>query len=106
MKDVYRSGVIIADVIEGLESADVVIADVGSLNPEDAVRHFNPNVYYEVGYAHHAGTPVILMADERTFNGKGLPFDIHHYRCIPYTDSIAAKKTVEDALRQHLQSIP
>ena len=105
VKDVYKPGVIIDDVIEGLETADVVIADVGSLNPADTVHHFNPNVYYEVGYAHRAGTPVILMADQRTLDGRGLPFDIHHFRCIPYTDSIAGKKPVEEDLTRHLQSL-
>lgn len=104
-KDVYKPGVIIADVLDGLETSDVVIADVGSLNPQDAERYFNPNVYYEVGYAHRAGTPVILMADQRTLDGRGLPFDIHHFRCIGYSDTIAGKREVEEALRQHLRSI-
>jgi hypothetical protein len=105
VKDVYKPGVIIDDVTEGLKTSDVVIADVGTLNPSDKEHIFNANVYYEVGYAHRAGTPVILMADQRTFDGSGLPFDIHHFRCIPYTDTISGKKPVEDALKQHLQSL-
>jgi hypothetical protein len=104
-KDVYRPGVIIDDVIDGLENSDVVIADVGSLNPDDERRYFNPNVYYEVGYAHRCGTPVILLANQRTLDGRGLPFDIHHFRCIGYTDSITAKGVLEAELRQHLETL-
>ncbi len=105
-KDIYRPGVIIEDIIDGLENSDVVIADVGTLTPDDPVHHFNPNVYYEVGYAHRVGTPLILLADERVFNrGEGLPFDIHHFRCIGYRNTMDGKKVVQDDLGKYLKAL-
>lgn len=44
----------------------------------------NPNVFYEVGYAHGAGKTVILV----TRTADDIPFDLKHYPHIVYGDSM------------------
>ena len=65
--------VLIAAIEEGIRSSAICLADVTTNNP---------NVWYELGFAHAAGKPVILSCcDERE---KPLPFDIHHRHVILY----------------------
>ena len=52
--DIYKSGLIIHDITRNIEEASIIIADI---TPD------NPNVYYEVGYAHGLKKPTILLCD-------------------------------------------
>ena len=52
--DIYKSGLIINDIARSIEEASVIIADV---------TIDNPNVFYEVGYAHGIKKPTILLSD-------------------------------------------
>src|SRR5258706_8606530 len=69
--EIAKPGNIIEQVYAALEGADVIIADV-SLS--------NPNVLYELGFAHAAGKPCILIAQDVDH----LPFDIATVRTIIY----------------------
>ena len=55
-----------------------------------------PNVFYEVGYAHGLGKPVILA----TKTADDIPFDLRHYPHIIYGDSLTDLKT---QLREKVQ---
>jgi hypothetical protein len=90
--DVYRPGIILQDIIQGIVESEVVVAEITP----------NPNVFYELGYAHALGKPTILLADR---SSKELPFDIRSYRCIFYDNTIQGKKVVERNLREHLLNI-
>ena len=90
--DIYRPGVILQDILQGLDESYVVIADVTPANP---------NVFYELGYSHALKKPVILLAER----GTNLPFDISGYRVIFYDNTIGGKSAVEADLRRHLTSI-
>lgn len=90
--DVYRPGIILQDIIQGIVESELIIAEI---TPP------NPNVFYELGYAHALDKPSILLADRQ----KELPFDIRSYRCIFYDNTIKGKKAVEETLRKHLTSI-
>jgi hypothetical protein len=90
-------GVILQDIIRGLQEAAVVVAEISA----DETQSFNANVFYELGYAHATGKPTILLAR----SGTDLPFDISGYRVILYDDSIGGKPAVERELRAHLQNI-
>jgi hypothetical protein len=92
--DVYRPGVILQDIIAGIETAKVVIAEI---TPP------NPNVFYELGYAHALQKPTILLADRN--NLEKIPFDISGYRCLFYENSIGGKRKVEEGLTKHLKAI-
>jgi hypothetical protein len=90
--DFAGPGQILADITRELKEASVVVAEISEANP---------NVYYEIGYAHAVGTPTILLARR----GQPLPFDISGFRCIFYDDSIGGKQRVEGELRRHLAAI-
>jgi hypothetical protein len=73
---------ILNDIIDGILTADMLIADLSDNNP---------NVFYELGIAHAAARNVILIADQTTMKAR-LPFDISTYRVLQYTYSTKGKK--------------
>jgi Nucleoside 2-deoxyribosyltransferase len=85
-------GVIFQDIQREIEQADIVIAEITPANP---------NVFYELGYAHALGKPTILLARR----GAQLPFDIRSYRVVFYNDTIGGKSEVERSLQKHLAAI-
>jgi hypothetical protein len=85
-------GVIFQDLQREIQQAEVVIAEITPANP---------NVFYEVGYAHALGKPTILLAQR----GAQLPFDIRSFRVVFYNDTIGGKAEVERNLSQHLGAI-
>ncbi len=91
---VYGPGSIIEDIIRGIETAQIVIAEITPVNE---------NVFYEVGYAHALKKPTILLVDRD--KKKELPFDLKGYRCLFYENSIGGKRKVSEGLRKHLQAI-
>lgn len=62
---------ILQNIVEGINMADVVIADLTGLNP---------NVFYELGLAHAMDKKVIII----TQNISELPFDIKSYKANEY----------------------
>jgi nucleoside 2-deoxyribosyltransferase len=69
--EVYGSRAIMSDIWSAMRSARVVIAELTGKNP---------NVLYELGLAHAAGKPVIIV----TADINDVPFDLKHIRCIVY----------------------
>jgi hypothetical protein len=90
--DVYKPGIVLQDIIRGIEEAEVIIAEI---TPPNA------NVFYELGYAHAMKKETILLAER----GRELPFDIRSYRVIFYDNTIRGKGDVETQLRKHLHNI-
>ncbi|HEX6700724.1 MAG TPA: hypothetical protein VF101_08345 [Gaiellaceae bacterium] len=88
----HAPGIILQDIITSLVTSSVIVAEI---TPP------NPNVFYELGYAHALGKPTILLAER----DRELPFDVSGYRVIFYDNTIAGKQAVEDDLRRHLLSI-
>lgn len=91
--DIYKSGLIIEDITRSIQESSFVIADI---TPD------NPNVFYEVGYAHGIKKPTILLS-ERTRGS--LPFDVSGFRTLFYDNTIGGKAEVERSLTKHLQSM-
>jgi len=91
--DVFRPGVILQDIIRIIVESDVIVADITPTNP---------NVFYELGYAHALQKPTILLANRQL---EKLPFDISGYRVIFYDDTIGGKREIENTLEKHLESI-
>jgi len=73
------------DICAHIRKAKILIADLSGKNP---------NVFYEVGYAHALGKEVIFI----TQNKDDIPFDVNHYRYVVYVDSAAGG----DELRQKI----
>lgn len=59
-----------------IENADFIIADL-------SVK--NPNVFYELGYAHAIGKLCILITQE----AENIPFDLKHKRHVVYGNSLS-----------------
>jgi nucleoside 2-deoxyribosyltransferase len=83
------SGIIIERIYAEIIPADLIIADMTGRNP---------NVFYEVGYAHALGKRVVLLT--RAVDDS--PLDLRGYRHIVYENSIA---TLREALYAELASI-
>jgi hypothetical protein len=62
---------ILQRVYNQIAKADLVVADLSGKNP---------NVFYETGYAHALGKPVILL----TQSVDDIPFDLKHYPHVVY----------------------
>jgi hypothetical protein len=92
--EVYRPGIILEDITTGIVEAKILIAEI---TPP------NPNVFYELGYAHALKKPTILLAESE--RAKDLPFDVSGYRCLFYENSIGGKNKVVEGLRKHLDAI-
>lgn len=88
----YGPGIIIADVSKQIVESKFVVADITPANP---------NVYYEVGYAHALNKPTILIAEK----GTKLPFDVSPFRTLLYENTINGKAKLEDGLRKHIRAI-
>ncbi len=70
--EIYGTEPIIEDIWEGINSSEIVVADVSGRNP---------NVMYEIGMAHTVGRPVLIITQDI----DDVPFDLKHYRCIQYS---------------------
>jgi len=68
--------IILNRIYNQISAADIIIAEMTGRNP---------NVFYEVGYAHALGKRVILL----TQMAEDIPFDLKHYQHIVYGDKIS-----------------
>jgi len=80
-------GGIIEKIYDSIKSADIIIAELTTPNP---------NVYYEVGFAHALGKPVILL----TRNIKDTMFDLRGYNHVIYSSIVDLRQRLELMLRQ------
>lgn len=91
--DTAKPGIVVAEIERQITEAKFVIAEV---TPP------NPNVYYEVGYAHAIKKPTILIADRSV---SSLPFDVRPFRTLFYENTIAGKRKVEEGLKKYIKAI-
>jgi hypothetical protein len=75
-------GLLVEQIYQHLESADVVVADIS---------HMDPNVMYELGFAHGAQRPVIVISSDL----PRVPFDIASVKVIRYGESLADLRSFE-----------
>jgi hypothetical protein len=92
--EIQAPGIILEDIQRKIASSHAVIAEISTKNP---------NVFYELGYAHALQKPAILLV--RRQDSADVPFDVKAYRAIYYDDSIGGKKVVERNLRAHLEAV-
>lgn len=74
-EQIFQEG-ILERIYRQIDVADLIIADMSGQNP---------NVFYEVGYAHAKGKLCVLI----TKNAFDIPFDLKHHRHIVYGESIS-----------------
>lgn len=92
--EILSPSVILSDIIISIVNSAVIIADI---TPD------NPNVFYEVGYAHALNKPTILLCEKS--QRERLPFDVSGFRTIFYDNSIGGKRQVEEKLERFLQNV-
>lgn len=86
------SGSILERIYNQIWKADLVIADLSERNP---------NVFYEVGYAHAIGKTTVLL----TRKAEDIPFDLKHFPHIVYADSLTTlRERLEGTVRWHIQN--
>ena len=74
-EQIYKESML-ARIYNQIAKADIIVADMSGRNP---------NVFYEVGYAHALGKHVVLL----TQKSEDIPFDLKHYAHIIYEGRIA-----------------
>ena len=87
--EIQYSGGIIDRIYELIKSAHVIVADM---------TEKNPNVFYEVGYAHALGKEVILL----TQKAEDIPIDLRKFVHIIYGGKISKLK---NELKKRIESI-
>ena len=80
--DIESQRNILRDILERINTSDLIIADLTSLNP---------NVFYELGLAHAMRKPVILLTQDI----EEVPFDLQSYRLVEYSTHFAE---IQDAI--------
>ena len=91
--DFFTSGLILQDITQSILESQLIIADI---TPD------NPNVFYEVGFAHGMGKHVILLSEK---SREKLPFDVSGFRTLFYDNSIGGKRRVEEQLIKFITNI-
>ncbi len=95
----HRPGLIDAQLINDLLTADLVIADLSGLNP---------NSFYEIGIRHMVQKPIIHMQ----LANENIPFDVSLYRAIKFSRArpkdilaarLALKQQIEATHAEHYQ---
>jgi hypothetical protein len=92
--EVSGPGVILEDIQQQITRAHAVIAEVSN---------HNPNVFYELGYAHALGKPAVILV--RRQDDTIMPFDIRGFRAVFYDDSIGGKHALERNLQEQLRAV-
>ena len=89
--DKYFPGQIVEEIQRSIAESDVIIAEMTDRNP---------NVYYEVGYAHGINKYPILI----TKDTQELPFDLQGYKHIVYRGEIKTLRIELDKYIDWLES--
>lgn len=89
----FESTPILKDIVDSINLSSLIIAEI---TPD------NPNVFYEIGYAHALNKPTIILCDKTR---SKLPFDLSGFRTLFYENSIGGKNRVENDLQKYVEKI-
>lgn len=79
-------------IIQAIMTCDLLLADISGNNP---------NVFYELGYAHASGCDVILLCQKRSGH---IPFDIAQERIVFYSATETGLRKLQENLRELVES--
>lgn len=88
--EIQHTGGILEKIYDSIRDASIMIAEVSLPNP---------NVFYEIGFAHALGKPVVLI----TRDIAGSPFDLRGYNHIVYKSIVELRRSLESMLRELLK---
>lgn len=89
--DIYDSKPIMTSILEHIQKAEIIIADLTGRNP---------NVFYELGIAHTIKDNIILI----TQNIKDIPFDLRHLQCIKYSNTMSGPENLKLSLKRAIEN--
>ncbi len=89
---ISQPGSFIKDILEQIQSAYIVIANLTDLNP---------NVFYELGVRHALSNRTIMITE----NLAELPSDLKEYRVIEYSAELTAIETFKNDLKKAFEEI-
>lgn len=92
--ELFGGGHIIRDILEQIDKAEVVIADVTGRNP---------NVFYELGIAHTVKAIESVWIITQAIDD--VPFDLRHLRCLPYEPSTDGLRRLHNDLLQAARNV-
>lgn len=87
-----RTGSFVRDILNELNTADVVIADLTDMNP---------NVYYELGVRHTLRNRTILIAQDM----KYVPSDLQSYWVVAYKKGLSGLEDFKQRIREILREM-
>lgn len=91
--DIYTPRPVMLDIQESILSADLLLCELTGRSP---------NVFYELGLAHAAGKPTILVSTK----AEDIPFDLRHVRVINYETQLAGwEAALRVAIEKAAQSV-
>lgn len=88
--EMHKADVIVESIFSEIAQADFLIADATGRNP---------NVFYEIGYAHALGKKVIIIVQD----SKDIPFDISMIRYIEYSPN--ARNLLAENIRKFIAEL-
>jgi len=88
--EIHQPREIIDQIWEQILRADLIIADLTGRNP---------NVFYELGYAHALNKNTILI----TQSIDDVPFDLRHRRLVCYSQTAKGYKELFDSIRRYME---
>lgn len=91
--DFYRSTDIIADILECINDADIIIADLTGRNP---------NVFYELGIAHRKKIRNVILICQKE---DDIPFDLRGKRMILYENTLKGYEELREELPKYIKDI-
>lgn len=89
--DLEHNGEIINEIRTAIEKSDAVVADTSGANP---------NVCYEVGYAHALRKPTVLICRQ----GGKLPFDLQGTNHLMYENIVSLREPLKAKIESTLKS--
>ena len=87
--DLEHHGEIIGEIKTAIQSYDVIVGDTSGANP---------NVCYELGYAHALDRPTILICRK----GEKLPFDLQGTNHLFYSNILELREPLKEKLETAL----
>ncbi len=92
--EIAQPGQIMEDVLNNIKSADMIIADISSNNP---------NVFYELGYAHALSFNNVIVT--RYNNDDKIPFDVTGLRQVFYDFTPESLDNLRDRVKKFIKNL-
>lgn len=102
--ELHTSTSITEDIYTSIENSDIIIVDLSksSIENNSDILSFNPNVFYEYGYAKALKkNNIISICNQNDL--KNLPFDIKVVRTIPYINTLDGGHKLEKTLKLSIE---